>query len=409
MKHPVRIAVIALIALAAGASYFIFKPKAPAELAKAPAATPGAPCAAPEASGPAAGGKPAGAPSAAAAGAPAGAGGPPGAAGGARPPGAGGGAGGGGAPIPVNGVKVEPVLFAEKIAANGTLRGEESVELQTEVNGKIVALNFSEGTPVKAGDVLVKIDDSTLVASLRRAEARRELARFREQRLAKLVDEGGVSKFDYDAARSELAVQEAECALIQADIRKTEIRAPFDGVVGLRFVSLGAYVNPTIRIATLQKVSNLKVDFSVPERYATRIKPGAPVSFKVAGSSRVFTGEVYAVEPRIDVGTRTLLLRAKCDNPDLALIPGIYADIEFSVSQAENALLVPAIAVISGLDERFVFVAKDGKAQRVLVTTGPRTSTQVQIIKGLNPGDVVLTTGVQQLRQGLAVKVTLTK
>lgn len=408
MKHPVRIAVIALIAMAAGASYFIFKPKAPAELAKAPAATPGAPGAASAAAGPAEGGKPAGAPSAA----PAGAGGPPGAAGGARPPGAGGpggGGGGGGAPIPVNGVKVQPVLFAEKIAANGTLRGEESVELQTEVNGKIVALNFSEGTPVKAGDVLVKIDDSTLVASLRRAEARRELARFREQRLAKLVDEGGVSKFDYDAARSELAVQEAECALIQADIRKTEIRAPFDGVVGLRFVSLGAYVNPTTRIATLQKVSNLKVDFSVPERYATRIKPGAPVSFKVAGSSRVFTGEVYAVEPRIDVGTRTLLLRAKCDNPDLALIPGIYADIEFSVSQAENALLVPAIAVISGLDERFVFVAKDGKAQRVLVTTGPRTSTQVQIIKGLNPGDVVLTTGVQQLRQGLAVKVTLAK
>jgi membrane fusion protein (multidrug efflux system) len=309
----------------------------------------------------------------------------------------------------VTGVKLAPVLFAETIAANGTLRAEESVELQTEVNGKIVALNFTEGTPVKAGDVLVKIDDSTLTASLRRAEARRELARFREQRLAKLVNEGGVSKFDYDAARSELAVQEAEVALILADIRKTEIRAPFDGVVGLRFVSLGAYVNPTTRIATLQRVTNLKVDFSVPERYATRIHAGAPVSFKVAGSPRVFTGEVYAVEPRIDVGTRTLLLRAKCNNPDLALIPGIYADIEFTVSQAENALLVPAIAVISGLDERFVFIAKEGKAQRVRVTTGPRTSTQVQIIKGLNAGDVVLTSGVQQLRPGLAVKVDLAK
>ncbi|MCX6936549.1 MAG: efflux RND transporter periplasmic adaptor subunit [Verrucomicrobia bacterium] len=405
MKHPVRIAVIALIVLAAGSSYFLFKPKAPAELAKAPASAPGV-AAAGGAAAPGAGGvakAPGGGPGGPGAGA--------GGGGGARPPGGGGGAGagGGGAPIPVTGVKVQPVLFAETIAANGTLRAEESVELQTEVNGKIVALNFTEGTPVKVGDVLVKIDDSTLVASLRRAEARRELARFREQRLAKLVDEGGVSKFDYDAARSELAVQEAECSLILADIRKTEIRAPFDGTVGLRFVSLGAYVNPTTRIATLQKVSNLKVDFSVPERYATRIHAGAPVSFKVAGSPRVFTGEVYAVEPRIDVGTRTLLLRAKCNNPDFALIPGIFADIEFTVSQAENALLVPAIAVISGLDERFVFIAKEGKAQRVRVTTGPRTSTQVQIIKGLNPGDVVLTTGVQQLRPGLAVKVDLAK
>jgi membrane fusion protein, multidrug efflux system len=404
MKHPFRIAVITLIVVTAGFSYFVFKPKAPAELVSA--------------SVPAAGATPVAAVSGSGAGGPGGAGkamaaptGAPAGAGGGRPPGAGGpggGAAGGGAPITVSGVKVQPVLFAETIAANGTLRGEESLELQTEVNGKIVALNFSEGTPVKAGDVLVKIDDSTLVASLRRAEARRELARFREQRLANLVNEGGVSKFDYDAARSELAVQEAECALIQADIRKTEIRAPFDGVVGLRFVSLGAYVNPTTRIATLQKVSNLKVDFSVPERYATRIKAGAPVSFKVAGSPRVFTGEVYAVEPRIDVGTRTLLLRAKCNNPDLALIPGIYADIEFTVSQAENALLVPAIAVISGLDERFVFIAKEGKAVRVRVTTGPRTSTQVQIIKGLNPGDVVLTSGVQQLRPGLAVKVNIT-
>ncbi len=400
MKHPVRIAVIALIVLAAGSSYFLLKPKAPAELAKAPDSAPAAAATAGAPSGPGAGG-----------GAKAPGGAPGGAGGGARPPGGGGGggAGGGGAPISVTGVKVQPVLFAETIAANGTLRAEESVELQTEVNGKIVALNFSEGTPVKAGDVLVKIDDSSLVASLRRAEARRELARFREQRLAKLVDEGGVSKFDYDASRSELAVQEAECALILADIRKTEIRAPFEGVVGLRFVSLGAYVNPTTRIATLQRVANLKVDFSVPERYATRIHAGAPVSFKVAGSPRVFTGEVYAVEPRIDVGTRTLLLRAKCTNPDLALIPGIFADIEFTVSQAENALLVPAISVISGLDERFVFIAKEGKAQRVRVTTGPRTSTQVQIIKGLNPGDVVLTTGVQQLRPGLAVKVDLAK
>ncbi len=283
------------------------------------------------------------------------------------------------------------------------------MELQTEVNGKIAAINFTEGQRVSQGHILVKIDDSTLQASLRRAQARRELAGFREQRLARLVEEGGVSKQDYDEARGELAVLDAEIDFIRADIKKTEIRAPFDGVAGIRFVSVGSYVNPAARIATLQGITNLKVDFSVPERYAPLVKAGDPMRFTVAGSKQTYTGEVYAVEPRIDVATRSVLLRALCRNPDGALLPGIFARVEYTVQQSEASILVPAIAVLSGLEERSLFVARDGKAQRVQVVTGSRTDSQIQIVQGLSPGDIVLTSGVQQLRSGMAVQVQLTE
>ena len=259
-----------------------------------------------------------------------------------------------------------------------------------------------------AGAVLVKIDDAALQASLRRALARRDLARLREERLARLVAEGGVSKLDYDEARGELAVLDAEIDLIRAEVTKTEIRAPFDGLVGIRFVSVGAYVNASTRIATLQGVTNLKVDFSVPERYAQRVRTGDPVRFTVAGSQTAYTGEVYAVEPRIDVSTRSVLLRAICRNRDGSLLPGVFARVEYTVRQTETALLVPAIAVLSGLEERAVFVERDGKAKRVKVTTGARTTREVEITSGLAPGDVVLTSGVQQLRPGAAIEVKLT-
>lgn len=310
-------------------------------------------------------------------------------------------------PLDVSGVTVRTEAFAESIVANGTLRAEESIELQTEVNGKVVALNFEEGQRVTAGQVLVKIDDSTQQANLRRTQARRALAALREQRLARLVAEGGVSQLEFDQAQSEIAVIDAELEVLRAEIAKTEIRAPFDGVAGLRFISLGAYVNPATRIATLQGTARLKVDFSVPERYATLVSPGDPVRFTVAGTATPFTGQILAIEPRIDIATRSILLRALCNNPDGMLVPGSFARVEYTVQKSSEAVLVPAIALISGLEERFLFVVRDGVARRVTVTTGARTASRVQILEGLAPGDIVITSGVQQLRPGLPVKVRL--
>lgn len=325
----------------------------------------------------------------------------------AAPPAKGGGKGGGagGAPLRVSVITLTPTPLAEKISATGSLRADEGVELQPETNGKIVAINFTEGAKVKRGDLLLKLNDAELRATLQRTVFRRELAEVKERRLAQLLETKSVNQQDYDAAASELSVQRAEVALVEAQLAKMEIRAPFDGVVGLRFVSEGAFVTPTIRVATLQRLEQLKVDFSVPEKYAPRIRVGSPLTFVVDGGDRKYSGKIYAIDPKIDAGTRTVLIRAICPNPDGRLLPGAFANVEFTLAEVADALLVPASAVIPGLTEKNVFVVRDGKAVRRAVQTGMRTESNVQIVEGLAPGDVVVTSGVQLLRAGQAVQV----
>jgi membrane fusion protein, multidrug efflux system len=302
-------------------------------------------------------------------------------------------------------IKTEPL--AEIVESTGTLRADEAVELLAEVNGKIAEINFKEGSPVKKGDLLMKLNDADLRATLQRAVYRRQLAELKEKRLASLLKDGGAKQEDFDIAANELNVQRAEVELIEAQIAKTEIRAPFDGMVGLRFVSEGAFVNATARLATLQSIDHLKVDFSVPEKYASRVRSGSPIAFSVSGSDQKFKGEIYAIEPRIDVTTRTVLLRAVCPNPEKRLLPGAFASVEFTLSQIDEAILVPTTAVIPGLSEKNVFVVKDGKAVRRAVQTGTRTERAVQIVDGIKPGEIVITSGLQQLRNGQNVQAQL--
>jgi membrane fusion protein (multidrug efflux system) len=281
------------------------------------------------------------------------------------------------------------------------------VELQAEVNGKITSINFVEGAPVRAGDLLVKLNDADLQA--RRAAARHELAlaELREKRAAELVAQGFVVPDDHDGALNTLQVRGAELALIEAQIAKTEIRAPFAGYAGLRYVSLGAFVGATTRIATLQRIDTLKVDFAVPERYADKIKIGSPIVFSIDGHARELGGEVYAYDPRIDPDTRTVLLRALCPNPGGALLPGAFANVKLVLARADDALLIPAEALIPDFESTYVFVAVGGKAERRRVVTGVRTASMVQIVAGLVPGDVVVTSGLQQLHAGAAVDVAI--
>lgn len=315
---------------------------------------------------------------------------------------------GGGAtsvPIRVTAVTVVAAPLDETIAATGTLRAEEGVDLQPETNGKVVSINFTEGAQVRRGDLLLKLNDSELRAMLQRAAYRRELAELKERRLVKLLESNSVNQQDYDAALSDLSVQRAEVALVEAQIAKMEIRAPFDGVIGLRFVSEGAFVTATTRVATLQQLDNLKVDFAVPEKYAARIRLGSPIVFTVAGGNQRHRGQIYALDPRIDAATRTVLIRALCPNPGGALLPGAFASVEFTLGQVRDALLVPAVAVVPGLSEKNVFVVRDGKAVRTAVQTGMRTETSVQITAGLTAGDIVITSGLQLLRAGQRVVV----
>jgi membrane fusion protein (multidrug efflux system) len=283
------------------------------------------------------------------------------------------------------------------------------VELQTDIAGRVIAIGFDEGAHVSAGGLLVKIYDADLQASLERAVARRKLAGTRADRIESLFEHGGTNRQEYDAALSEVEVQEAEIRLIEAQISKTEIRAPFDGVVGLRAVSLGAYVAPATRIATLQRIDRIKLDFAVPEKFAARIQPGSAVSFTVSGNPEVFSGSVYAAEPRVDINTRTVQVRATVDNSHGLLRPGAFAQVEFKVSERDDALLVPAESVIPGLSDKNVFVVVDGRAARRTVWTGTRTDTEVHIVKGLSAGDLIITSGLHTLRAGSLVDVTETE
>lgn len=306
-------------------------------------------------------------------------------------------------PLRVATVTVEPTALAEVVSATGSLRAAESVELQAEISGKIVAINFDEGSHVRKGDLLVKLNDADLRGTLQRAAWRRELAELKERRLAQLLQSASVKQEDYDAALNELNVQRAEVAITEALIAKTEIRAPFDGVVGLRFVSEGAFVNATTRIATLQNLDGVKVDFAVPEKYASRIHLGNRVTFTVPGGSGKLEGKIYAIDPKIDSATRTVVLRALYSGSEAHLLPGGFANIEFTLAEIPNAILVPNIAVVPGASGNAVFVVADGKAARRAVTTGARNESTIHIIDGLKAGDVVITSGLQQIRAGQAV------
>lgn len=308
------------------------------------------------------------------------------------------------AAVAVTTYAVKPAVLKESVTSTGTLLAEEGVELQAETEGKVVSIHFTEGARVRKGDLLVKLNDADLAATHARAKYRRELAMVREKRLGQLLKDGVVGREEYDIALNEMNVQQAEIALTEAQIAKTEVRAPFDGVVGLRYVSEGAYVNAATRVATLQRVDRLKVDFAVPEKYATRVRVGSPIQFTVAGLDKRFGGEIYAIDPRIDTATRTVLIRALCPNPGNRLLPGAFARVDMQLAQLDGAILVPATAVVPGLNEKTVFVVKEGKAERRAVEAGTRFESSVHILSGLDPGDVVITSGLTQMRPGQAVR-----
>ena len=300
---------------------------------------------------------------------------------------------------------IEPRALTELVSSTGTLLATESVELQAEVNGKITAINFVEGTRVREGALLVKLNDADLQARRLAATYQVALAERRERRVAELLAQGFVIPDDHDQALNDVNVRRAELELTDAQIAETEIRAPFDGIAGLRYVSEGAFVNAATRIATLQRIDTLKVDFAVPEKYLDRIRVGAPISFTIAGRAERYAGKVYAYDPRIDAETRTLLLRALCPNPGELLLPGSFANVELTLDQTERALLVPAEALIPAFEAAFVYVVVDGRARQREVRTGIRTATHVEVLAGLEAGDTVVTSGLLQLRDGSPVAV----
>jgi membrane fusion protein (multidrug efflux system) len=300
---------------------------------------------------------------------------------------------------------VVPTRLEETLATIGTIRANEEVDLVSEISGKVSAIHFDEGSRVSEGELLLEIDDSELRAERQRALYRVELAERAEARQKQLLEDGVISSENYDVALAELNVLRSELQLIEAQLVKTRIRAPFAGVIGLRWVSPGSFLTPQTRIASLIDLDPVKLDFTVPERYATLLGPGDDISFRVDGLDRTFGGSVYAIQPSIDSATRSLRVRASCANPDGALLPGSFANVRVAVRSVADALTVPAIAVIPELGGTKVFVYRDGRAEPVSVTTGIRNEREVEITSGLSAGDRVITTGILQLQPGLEVEL----
>lgn len=300
-------------------------------------------------------------------------------------------------------VTVQPQPFRETLSATGTLRARESASLQSEVAGVVTKIHFEEGQPVTAGALLVEIDDAEWRAQHERAKARVVLADANEKRQRELLTSGDLSQASYDETSANLRVARAELALVEAELEKTRIRAPFDGVVGLREVSVGSYLSPGAPIVRIAAVDALKLDFSLPERYQNLVRPGTTVRFTVSGRPGQFDGTVYALEPGVDAGTRSLLLRAEVPNPGGQLLPGAFADVSVVLDEVADALLVPAIALVPGVKQQTVFVFRDGTVEVREIETGIRTSEAVVVERGLAPGERVVVTGILQLRDGMTV------
>jgi len=301
--------------------------------------------------------------------------------------------------------QVEPTQLTERLSTTGTVRANEEVEIVSEIAGKVSSIHFEEGSRVTAGQLLLKIDDSELLAERQRALYRLQLAELDEARQKRLLEDGVIARESYDVALGELNVLKAELQLIEAQLLKTEIRAPFNGVIGLRWVSPGSYLSSQTQIASLNDLDPVKLDFTVPEKYSSLMKVGDLISFAVQGFDRLFQGTVYAVEPSIDAATRSLRVRARCPNPDGVLVPGAFANVELVLRSVADALTVPSIAVIPELGGKKVFVYEDGVARARPVATGIRSDTEVQITSGLVAGDLVITTGLLQLQPGLEVEI----
>ncbi len=321
-------------------------------------------------------------------------------------PSQGGGGRGGASPAAttVNGYVVRPEKLDNKIFATGTVIASEMVDLKPEVAGKIVQLNIQEGKPVSKGQLLIKLNDVDLQAQIRKLEAQLKLTQQSEERLKKLLDIKGISQDEYDIVTNQINNIKADIEFTQAQVAKTELRAPFSGIIGLRSVSLGSFVNAQSQIATIQVLNPIKVDFTVPEKYVNQVKLGDNIAFGTEGSNDKYTGKVTAIENQIDPTTRTLKVRATAANPGSKLRAGAFIRVDFSLTEINNALMVPTEAIIPILKGQQVMISKDGQSVAVKIEVGMRTDAKIQVLSGLEIGDTVITSGLMGLKPQMKVK-----
>jgi membrane fusion protein (multidrug efflux system) len=310
------------------------------------------------------------------------------------------------AAVPVEAARVVAAPLSEQVTAIGTLLSDEAVTVSSEIAGRIQEIHFQEGQPVEKGAPLITLDDSVYRAQLADAEAKLKLAEQTHKRTSQLFSSKYATAQSADESASNLAVGNAAVELARVQLEKAHIVAPFSGIVGLRRVSAGEYVTAGQALVNLEAIDPVKADFRVPEKFLSAIRVGQAIRLKLdAFPGESFEGKVYAIDPRLDVSGRSLLVRAVVPNTDGRLRPGLFARVTVLLQLKEAALSVPEQAIVPQGDSQFVFKIVDGKVQLTKVVTGTRREGRVEIVDGLAAGDQVVTAGQLKIRDGMAVSV----
>jgi len=314
---------------------------------------------------------------------------------------------GAGAPAPavmVEAITATTAPMPQTITAVGSLRSDESVTVRPEVAGRVIAIGFQEGRPVAKGATLVKLDPAINEAEVQQAKANLTLANAKYERALDLQKQGFISGQARDEAENNLKLAEAAAALAAARLAKTEIRAPFSGVIGLRSVSVGDYVKEGQDMVNLESIDPLKVDFRVPEVYLKQVQVGQTLQVSLdALPGRSYEGSVFAINPLVDAAGRAIVIRAQVRNADTALRPGMFARVRLLTKDERDALVLPEQALVPQGEDQYVFRVVDGKATRTKVETGQRRDGRVEVLKGVAPGETIVTAGQLKLRDGVPV------
>lgn len=300
----------------------------------------------------------------------------------------------------VDGYIVKPSLLVNEIIVNGSLQAFESVDLKNEIAGRVVMINLPEGKFVRKGTVLVKLFDDDLQAQLRKLQAQLAIQEQIYKRQSELVKVNGITQNDYEQNGLLINSLKSDIEIQKAQIRKTEVVAPFDGVIGLRNISVGAIVTPSTLLATIRTTDKLKLDFFVPEKYILEMKPGMKLKFTTAGKENEYEATVIATEQGIDDATRNLKVRAEVNkNHSNDLLSGAFANIKLRLKEDNNALMIPTQAIIPQENKKMVVVVRNGIATFVEVKSGIRKSASIEITEGLQPGDTIATSGLLFIKE----------
>lgn len=309
-------------------------------------------------------------------------------------------------PLMVEGFVVEQHSISETVEVPGSLLPFEETQIKAEVSGRIVKLNIEEGSSVKKGDLMVKLFDQDLQAQLRKLTVQLQIARKTVERQRELLAISGISQQEFDLSALAVDNLRADIETIKIAISKTEIRAPYDGTIGLRNISLGSYISPAEVVTSIRQVNQLKLEFSIPEKYAKNVSKGYLIQFRVDGGENSHRATVIATEGSVDQSTRTLKIKALVNSADRELVPGTFAKVNLQLGKNEAALLVPTQSIIPQARNKQIIVFRKDSALFSTVETGIRDSVYIQVTRGLKVGDTIVTTGLMAVRPNAKIKIT---